>query len=124
MKQLSLFDQVDERELRRRVIRELQHLRVLRVRLTNKMERLETGTEDLFPILRENEECEIRARQVERALQDGLDEDQRRIIEMKYLQNGKIKDITAQHELGMSHEYYYIKKKQAIYDIATALGII
>ncbi len=67
---------------------------------------------------------EIRFKQIERTLKHALDEDERRIIEMKYLGNRKVKDSYVYNELMMKRDPFYEKKRSAIQLIATALGII
>lgn len=124
MNQLSMFQPIDEKAVRRAVVRELQKLRVLRVRLENQKECMEAGVDNLFPALGTTTDHDLRARQIERALERALDEEQKRLIEKKYLQPQKVKDLTVLEELGMTGKQYYKVKKEAIYDLATALRII
>ncbi|PAD62743.1 ArpU family transcriptional regulator [Bacillus siamensis] len=57
-------------------------------------------------------------------LENCLDEDERSILEKKYLSSRKIKDLEIMIELGLKSDKFYQVKRQAIYNIATALGII
>ncbi|EEL78692.1 hypothetical protein bcere0028_56940 [Bacillus cereus AH1271] len=67
---------------------------------------------------------EIRFKQIERTLKHALDNDQRQIIELKYLGNEKVKDSYVYNELMMRRDNFYENKKSAIWLIAMALGII
>lgn len=67
---------------------------------------------------------ELKVKQMERALQNSLDDEERLIIEKKYLTATRVKDINIYMELGMKKDTYYEIKQRAIYRIATALGII
>ncbi|MFA4135192.1 MULTISPECIES: ArpU family phage packaging/lysis transcriptional regulator [unclassified Brevibacillus] len=60
---------------------------------------------------------------MERALEYSLDEVERQIIEEKYLSTSRVKDINVYLDLGLTKDQYYTKKKEAIMQIATALGI-
>jgi len=66
----------------------------------------------------------LKAQQIERALQYSLDEVERQIIVEKYLSTSRVKDINIYLDLGMTKDQYYPKKKDAIFQIAKALGII
>jgi ArpU family phage transcriptional regulator len=66
----------------------------------------------------------MKVSQIERALKYTLDEIERRIIEEKYLGTARVKDITLYLDMGLTKDQYYAKKKEAIFQIATALGII
>ncbi|PHF01740.1 ArpU family transcriptional regulator [Bacillus wiedmannii] len=66
---------------------------------------------------------EIRFKQIERTLRHALDEDERKIIEMNYLGNRKVKDSFAYNELMIKCDPFYQKKKSAIQLIATVLGL-
>ncbi|MEH7464153.1 ArpU family transcriptional regulator [Bacillus thuringiensis] len=105
--------------MRRRVIKELKYYKALRVRVQNRQERVEAGY-----AVQEEGDHEIRFKQIERALLFALDEDERRIIEMKYLSNKKVKDTYVYNELMINRDPYYEKKGSAIRLIATALEII
>ncbi|PIK31129.1 ArpU family transcriptional regulator [Bacillus siamensis] len=69
-------------------------------------------------------EKSLTAKQMDRALENCLDEDERSILEKKYLSSRKIKDLEIMIELGLKSDKFYQVKRQAIYNIATALGII
>ncbi|GAB1533693.1 hypothetical protein YSY22_51160 [Brevibacillus formosus] len=57
-------------------------------------------------------------------MQYSLDEIERRIVEEKYLSTSRVKDINVYLDLGLTKDQYYTKKKDAIRQIATALGMI
>lgn len=68
---------------------------------------------------------ELKVKQMDRApLENCLDEDERSILEKKYLSSRKIKDLEIMIELGLKRDKFYQVKRQAICNIATALGII
>ncbi|BAU28974.1 ArpU family phage transcriptional regulator [Aneurinibacillus soli] len=110
------------------VIELLNEYRVLKVQQKNKTEREVAGVIDLFPTLSQDEESEKRSelkfRQIERALQEGLDTIERKIIEEKYLSSVETNDIDIFIGLGIKRWKYYKKKNAAITNIAKALGII
>lgn len=122
--QLSFLEKVDEKEVRKLVIKELKNYRAAKVQLENKRECDEAGVA-LFPSLRNSSDInELKVKQIERALNNSLDEDERLIIEKKYLSAGRVKDINIYMELNMNKDPYYELKRSAINNIATALGII
>ncbi|GIO08948.1 ArpU family transcriptional regulator [Brevibacillus reuszeri] len=123
--QLSLFPSIDERAVRQAVAKELKAYKALCVAAQNRKEQQERGIGQLFPRLQPTETInELKARQIERALQFSLDEIERRIIEEKYLSTSRVKDINVYLDLGLTKDQYYMKKKVAIFQIATALGMI
>ncbi|MDF9496319.1 ArpU family phage packaging/lysis transcriptional regulator [Bacillus cereus] len=125
MNQLSFFEDIDEKEMRRLVVKELKNYKALCVRMKNQEEQVQSGCVVLFPKMKgDDKNHEIRFKQIERTLKHALDEDERRIIEMKYLGNRKVKDSFVYNELMMKRDPFYQKKKSAIQLIATALGII
>ncbi|MBO1579989.1 ArpU family phage packaging/lysis transcriptional regulator [Bacillus sp. XF8] len=124
MNQLSFFEDIDEKEMRKLVVKELKNYKALRVRMKNQEEQIRAGYAFLFPKMKDDKKHEIRFRQIERTLQNALDNDQRKIIEMKYLGNEKVKDSYVYNELMMKCDPFYEKKRSAIRLIATALGII
>lgn len=125
MNQLSFFEDVDEKEMRRLVVKELKNYKALCVRMKNQEEQAQAGCVVLFPKMKGDERNhEIRFKQIERTLQNALDKDQRQIIELKYLGNEKVKDSYVYNELMMRRDNFYENKKVAIRLIATALGII
>ncbi|MCM3143059.1 ArpU family phage packaging/lysis transcriptional regulator [Brevibacillus sp. MER 51] len=123
--QLSFLEPVDEKEVRKAVVKALKEYKALRVAVQNKQERQEKGIDQLFPRLQKSESTnELKARQIERALQYSLDEVERQIIEEKYLSTSRVKDINVYLDLGLTKDQFYTKKKEAIMQIATALGMI
>ncbi|MED1201967.1 ArpU family phage packaging/lysis transcriptional regulator [Heyndrickxia acidicola] len=125
VKQLSFFSEVNEKEVRRIVGRELKQYKALKVSLENKLERQEAGIAFLYPSLHSEEsKKELKVKQMERALQNALDDIEREIIKQKYLSTTRVKDINLYIEMGLTKDQYYSYKRQAILQIATALGII
>lgn len=123
--QLAMFPPVDEKAVRRVVAKELKKYKALRVAVKNKQEQAENGIVQLFPRLNPTEMANnLKAQQIERALQYSLDEIERKIIEEKYLCPTRVNDINVYLDLGLTKDQYYIKKREAISQIATALGII
>ncbi|WP_409177479.1 ArpU family phage packaging/lysis transcriptional regulator [Brevibacillus fortis] len=123
--QLSFLEPVDEKEVRKAVVKALKEYKALRVAVQNKQERQEKGIDQLFPQLQKSESTnELKARQIERALLYSLDEVERQIIEEKYLSTSRVKDINVYLDMGLTKDQYYTKKKDAIMQIATALGMI
>ncbi|MED2186500.1 ArpU family phage packaging/lysis transcriptional regulator [Bacillus wiedmannii] len=125
MNQLSFFEDIDEKEMRRLVVKELKNYKALCVRMKNQEEQSQAGCVVLFPKMKgDDKNHEIRFKQIERTLKYALDEDERKIIGMKYLGNQKVKDSFVYNELMIKRDPFYQKKKSAIQLIATALGII
>lgn len=124
--QLSFFPDIDEKKVRSLVVKELKLYKALRIHQQNKKELLENGIENhIFPKLLENEEeNEFKVIHMERALNYSLDQIERQIIEMKYLGQERQNDINIYMELGLQKTPYYEKKKQAIFMIASTLGMI
>lgn len=124
--QLSLFPDVNESEVRSLVVKELKKYKALKVRMENKKEQSENGiTGDLFPKLVDSDlENKLKVIQIERALENSLDQIERQIIEMKYLSKERKNDLNIYLELGLQKKPYYEKKKTAIFMIASSLGII
>ncbi|BAH42144.1 ArpU family phage packaging/lysis transcriptional regulator [Brevibacillus brevis] len=123
--QLSFLQPVNETEVRKAVVKELKEYKTLRVALQNRQELREKGIGQLFPRLQPTETInELKANQIDRALQYSLDEIERRIVEEKYLSTSRVKDINVYLDLGLTKDQYYTKKKDAIRQIATALGMI
>lgn len=124
--QLSFFPDVDEKEVRSLVVKELKKYKALKVQMENKKEQNENGIEgDLFPKLQNNEiQNKLKVIQIERALSNSLDSVERQIIEMKYLSKEQQNDISIYMDLGLQKKPYYEKKKTAIFMIASSLGII
>ncbi|CAM5579241.1 hypothetical protein SAFG77S_09064 [Streptomyces afghaniensis] len=125
MKQMSLFSDVDDKEIRRVVARLLKQYKAYRVAFQNKLEQDAEGIDQLFPMLNDIEkEKFLFVKQIDRALENALNEIEREIIQRKYLDNHRVKDIDVYLDLGLTKDQYYIHKKYAINLIATALRII
>lgn len=124
MEQISFFQDIDEKEMRRRVIKELKNFKALRVRMQNIEEQSQAGYAVLFPKMKEDQKHEMKFKQIERTLSYALDEDERKIVELKYLGDRRVKDSYVYNELMIKRDPFYEKKSNAIRLIATALGII
>ncbi len=124
--QLSFFPDIDEKEVRSIVVKELKKYKALKIQQQNKLELNEKGIQgNIFPKLLQNDlENELKVIQMERALNNSLDQQERQIIELKYLSKEKQNDINIYLDLGLQKKQYYEKKKTAIFMIATAIGII
>ncbi|WP_342025742.1 ArpU family phage packaging/lysis transcriptional regulator [Cytobacillus pseudoceanisediminis] len=124
--QLSFFPDIDEKEVRSIVVKELKKYKALKIQQQNKLELNEKGIQgNIFPKLLQNDlENELKVIQMERALNNSLDQLERQIIEMKYLSKEKQNDLSIYLDLGLQKKQYYEKKKTAIFMIATAIGII
>ncbi|MED1025946.1 ArpU family transcriptional regulator [Bacillus licheniformis] len=124
IEQLTFFEPVDTKAVREIVIKELKDYRAIKVQLENQKE-CETRGMKAFPSLRDSSAFnELKVKQMERALQNSLDDEERMIIEKKYLTAARVKDINIYMDLGITKNAYYRLKKRAIYRLATALGII
>jgi ArpU family phage transcriptional regulator len=120
-----LVQGIDERKVRNIVVKELKEFKALRIAMENKKEIEEEGLEILFPMLNNNEkEKIIKFKQINRAINEALDEIEREIIDKKYLSTTRVKDIELYLDMGITKDQYYMYKKQAIFQIATALRII
>ncbi|MBZ9536815.1 ArpU family transcriptional regulator [Cytobacillus oceanisediminis] len=125
LKQMSLFSDVDDKEIRRVVARLLKQYKAYRVAFQNKLEQDAEGIDQLFPMLNDIEkEKFLFVKQIDRAIENALNEIEREIIQRKYLDNHRVKDIDVYLDLGLTKDQYYIHKKYAINLIATALRII
>lgn len=123
--QLEMFEEIDESKVRSEVVKALVEYRALKVQIENMQERIAAGADNLFPTVRKtNPLNELKVKQVERTLNCSLNDDQRKIIEMKYLSGVKVKDIQIYTEIGLDKDKYYEIKRSAIALVATALGII
>ncbi|MCY7753138.1 ArpU family transcriptional regulator [Bacillus haynesii] len=123
--QLTFLPPIDEKEVRNTIIKELKRYKALKVQLENRKEREEAGMNNLFPQLRDQHSLnELKVCQMDRALKQSLDDDELKIIKAKYLSPQKIKDIEIYMEMGLKKDKYYQVKRRAIYNLATALGII
>ncbi|PEB19711.1 putative ArpU-like transcripition activiator of late transcription [Bacillus phage 0105phi7-2] len=127
MEQLAFFPELDkktEKKMQNEVVKILKDYRALKVCIENKAEQKREGI-SLFPEIRDTKRInEIKFRQVERVLNYGLDEDEANIIKLKYLSNKKLTDDYIYNELLIKKDPYYVKKKNAVRLIATALGMI
>ncbi|MCY8558343.1 ArpU family phage packaging/lysis transcriptional regulator [Bacillus haynesii] len=122
--QLTFLPPIDEKEVRNTMIRELKRYKALKVQIENRKEREAAGMNNLFPQLRDQHSLnELKVCQMDRALKQSLD-DELKIIKAKYLSPQKIKDIEIYMEMGLKKDKYYQVKRRAIYNLATALGII
>lgn len=125
VKQSSFFPDIDEKRIRSLVVQELRQYVALKVQIENLKEQKEAGTTNLFPEFRRIKiNNNLKVKQVDRALNCGLDEEERKIIELKYLSLKHLNDIDIYLELGLKKGKYYEKKRAAIFRLATALGII
>ena len=122
--QLSFFKHIEEKEIRPFVIEELRKYRVLRIRFQNQQERTELGTELLFPELKQVDKHELKYRQLKQAFEEAVDEDEQRILEMKYMSIKELNDDYIYTVLGMKRGKFYRKRKSGIVNLATALGMI
>ncbi|KFN03300.1 ArpU family phage packaging/lysis transcriptional regulator [Bacillus clarus] len=121
---MSFFKRVDEKEIRPFVIEELQKYRVLRIRFQNQQERAELGAELLFPELSQVNKHELKYRQLKRAFEQALDEDEQKILAMKYMSVKELNDEYIYTVLGMKKGKFYRKRKSGIINLATALGMV
>ncbi|MBJ8106028.1 MULTISPECIES: ArpU family transcriptional regulator [Bacillus cereus group] len=115
---------VNEKEIRPFVIEELQEYRVLKVKFKNIEEQAEFGVALLFPELRKCTEDEIRYRQMRRAFEEALDEDEQKILEMKYMSGKELNDDYIYTILGIKRGKFYRKRKAGVIKFAKALSMI
>ena len=119
-----------QKDIDKLVIKELKDYRALQVQLVNRKEQEKEGIKNLFQTIRKslqekeykNKENNIKVKQMERAL-NLLDNIERQIIEMKFLGPCKHTDMFIYEELGLTKTMYYEKKKEAMSQLARALGI-
>ncbi|MED2777676.1 ArpU family phage packaging/lysis transcriptional regulator [Bacillus thuringiensis] len=124
MNQQSFFTYVDEKSIRPFVIEELKKYKVLRVRFQNRRERRELGVDILFPELRKMDMYELKYRQLQWAFEHALDQEEQRILEMKYMSATELNDDYIYTVLGMKRGKFYRKRKSGILNFATALEMI
>jgi ArpU family phage transcriptional regulator len=123
--QLAMFKEVDDSIVRSEVVKALIEYRALKVQSENMQERIAAGATNLYPTVRKvNPLNELKVKQMERALRHSLNDEERQIIERKYLSGVKVKDIEVYIDIGLDKDRYYEIKRSAISLIATALGII
>lgn len=112
---------LSEKEIQDAVIKDLNDYKALKVKIENIRERQEAGAINLFPPLTKDES--LTAKEIERALRS-LNSTERKIIEKKYLASydNEITDIEIYLSLGLKKGKFYIKKKEAINQLAKMLG--
>ncbi|TNP10773.1 ArpU family transcriptional regulator [Bacillus tropicus] len=127
MEQLAFLPKLDretEKKVQKEVVSILKEYRALKIFFENEAEQQQEGI-SLFPEIRNTKRVnQIKFKQVDKALKHCLDEDEVKIIEMKFLSNKKLKDDFIYNELLIKKDSFYEKKKNAIRLIATALGMI
>ncbi|HEK9103311.1 TPA: ArpU family transcriptional regulator [Bacillus pseudomycoides] len=127
MEQLVFFPEIDDKTqkaIEKEVIKVLKDYRALKIRIENQQENDREGI-SLFPEIRNTRKIsDIKFRQIDKALHHCLDEDESKIIEMKYLSNKRLKDEVIYEEIGLYKNAYYAKKRTALRLIATSLGMI
>ncbi|MCP1176217.1 ArpU family transcriptional regulator [Bacillus sp. 1663tsa1] len=115
---------VNEKEIRPFVIEELRDYRVLKVKFKNIQERTEFRAELMFPELRKSTQDEIRYKQLKRAFEEALDEDEQRVLEAKYMSGKELNNDYLATILGMKPGKFYRKRKTGIINFAKALNMI
>lgn len=127
MEQLAFFPEIDDKTqkaIEKEVIKVLKDYRALKIRIENQQENDREGI-NLFPEIRNTKKIsDIKFRQINKALQYCLDEDESKIIEKKYLNKKKLKDEAIYDEIGLYKNAYYAKKRTALRLIAISLGMI
>lgn len=119
------MNNLDSREVKKIVANELKIYKALKVAMENRRELLDKGVNEIFPSLVDRvREKELKYKQINRALTEALSENERSIIEKKYLGENAVNDITIYLDLGLTKEQYYIAKREGIFQLAIALGII
>ena len=98
--------------------RRTEKYKVLRVRFQNQRERMELGADLLFPELRKLNVHELKYRQLQRAFEHALDQDEQRILEMKYMSATELNDDYIYTVLGMKRGKFYRKRKSGILNFA------
>lgn len=127
MEQLAFFEDIGDKEykqIQKQVVKALSSYKALVVFMTNKTE-CERENVNPFPELRKADKIkEIKYVQINRALEFSLDPEQRKIIQLKYLRDGRISDKEVKAQMYIENNWYYYQKKSAILNIATALRMI
>ncbi|MCY7578698.1 ArpU family phage packaging/lysis transcriptional regulator [Bacillus altitudinis] len=122
---LHPLTEINEKQVRQTLINELKLYKALKIKQENLDEQKVNDILTLFPRLIDQNVCsELKVRQIERALEYSLDEIEQDIIRMKYLTSRMVKDLEVCEELGLKKDRYYKLKKQATFNLSTALGII
>ncbi|MGN4668099.1 ArpU family transcriptional regulator [Bacillus cereus group sp. MYBK234-1] len=124
MEQLSFFTYVNEKELRSFVIKELKKSKVLHVLFSNQRERREVGVDILFPELRKIDIHELKYRQLHRAFEHALDQDEQRILKIIYMIATELNGDYIYTVLGMKRGRFYRKRNLEILNFVTELEII
>jgi ArpU family phage transcriptional regulator len=123
--QLAMFEEVDDSKVRSEVVKALIEYRALKAQSEIMKERSAAGITSLYPSVRKlNPLNELKVKEIEKIINYFLNEEERRIIERKYLSGTKVKDIEVYLDIGLERKQYYEIKRSAIYLIASALGII
>lgn len=115
---------VNEKEIRPFVIGVLLDYRVLKVKFKNIEEQTEFGAELLFPELKKSTKGEIRYRQLQRAFEEALDEDEQRVLQAKYVSGNEVNNDYFAMMLSMKEGKFYRKRKSGIINFAKALNMI
>lgn len=125
MTTLKQLTKEEEKAVREEVIKELKRYKALIIQMKNKKEAEENGVDDLFTVISDNSvENRIRVNQINRAF-EGLDTTERRILELRYLDPNNYTDIYIYDDLlKLKKKKYYLKKGEAIEQVARALGMI
>jgi ArpU family phage transcriptional regulator len=120
---VSVIYSVTEKEIQDAVIKDLKDFKALKVKIENIRARKAAEATNLFPPLTNDESLTLE--EFERALRS-LDPTERKIIEKKYLESydNEITDIEIYMSLGLKKGKYYVKKKEAINQLAKRLGYI
>ncbi|WML38692.1 ArpU family transcriptional regulator [Neobacillus sp. OS1-2] len=124
---MSVVILIGDKEIQETVIKDLKDYKALKVKFENIKERQAVGANNLFTPLTKTETFdELKARQIERALTQSLDPIERKIIEIKYLNTHQqeLTDLEIYLSLGLYKGKYYSKKREAIRQLAKALGYI
>lgn len=114
-----------DKELKRIIAQELRLYKTLKVAIENKCELAAAGFNEVFPVIVDSSAAkELKFNQIRRALNEALTDDERMNLERKYLGNYSETDLSIYMDLGLSKGQYYRIKKQAIQQLAIAIGII
>lgn len=116
---------MDYKEIQRIVTKQLKNYKVYKVALQNKEELARLGILNTFPVIADNDfRKSIVVKQIDRVLNNGLNDIERELIERRFLAKDQVNDITVYMDMGIRKDQYYIYKKEAIKSIALALGMI
>ncbi|SCC55530.1 ArpU family phage packaging/lysis transcriptional regulator [Bacillus wiedmannii] len=121
-RQLTLSPDIDDKKVQKDVVSVLKEYRALKMRFSNDVEK---EGNSLFPELSDSRNMsKWKVQQVEKALNNLLDGDERNIVERKFLTIERVKDSDVYHDLLPKKTYFYEKKQSGVKLIATALRII